>query len=381
MRYHGTDIDGVFLTPERLEVRGTNLNDLVGRFSYPQAVAHTLLGKAQTPDSAGAVEAVLAHSADTLAPDAPAIRLIRAAAAAGATPAQAVTAGLMVPGDEGATAPDSTSIVYGGLTPAMAEGLHLVARLPLYLAAAIAGSDAEARRRLEQARSTGGPYIRRIHALFLDGAVPEPWQTAVLEALFVAWHGGFGYLPPSVMMPRIAIGTGVPIRQALGAGFAAGGPNHIGACEEAIALLLECLGRASNGDLPMVTDAAIAAVLDAGRKVPGFGHPLFRTDPRAPHLRSLIEEYGVSGMAPIVAYDAAVDSMQRRTGLPPNIDFASAALFIAAGVRTRAGGTLALCARGAGMVAHMIERQAKPAFGVNSAMARKQIDLLPKNWL
>ena len=377
MRYHGTDIDGIFLSPERLEVRGIDLLEIMERMSYPQAVALILLGKAHGPGAPGAVEAVLRSSLAAAAGDAAAIRLIRGATASGASPSQAVIAGLMAA--ESAVVPlPPLNDDSGALSAAMCEGLAIVGRLPAYVAAAIAESEADAEGRLERARTTPGPYLRRVQALFLDESPTEP-QTKALETLFVAWHGGFGYLPPSVMMPRIAIGTGVPMRQALAAGFAAGGPNHIGACEDAIAFLLGCLAHGP-ADVAAAVDEAIAGLLAQNRRVPGFGHPLFRADPRAPRLRVLAAAWGLEAPA-LVAYDAATDSMKRRTGLPPNIDFASAALFIAAGIRTTAGGTLALCARGVGMLAHMIERQAKPAFGVTSAMARKQLELLPKNWL
>ena len=75
-------------------------------------------------------------------------------------------------------------------------------------------------------------------ALFhiLLGEVPTDQQRKLLDIVLVAFHGGFGLLPPTTLVPRLVAGTGVSVPQALAAGYLASGPFHVGAVEQAMKL-------------------------------------------------------------------------------------------------------------------------------------------------
>jgi citrate synthase len=112
---------------------------------------------------------------------------------------------------------------------------------------------------------------------------------------------------------------------------------HGGASEAARALLRE-------GD---VRDA-IARRLDAGERVPGFGHAVYRVrDPRAELLLDRLE--------PAAALEDALDEMRHRRLPFPNVDLAIAAFTEAHDMVAGAGECIFAVARIAGWLAHAIE--------------------------
>jgi citrate synthase len=142
---------------------------------------------------------------------------------------------------------------------------------------------------------------------------------------------------------RVVASTGASLGNCLVAGLAAlSGPAHGGSTERVAAFLDEAARTRSAA-------AAVAARLERGEPIPGFGHPLYPDgDPRARALladrRSLAAVRGISG-----AVDAA-------TGLRPNVDLALVAL--ERGHRLPRGSALALFAigRSVGWVAHALEQ-------------------------
>ncbi|MBH9738017.1 citrate/2-methylcitrate synthase, partial [Burkholderia cepacia] len=73
--------------------------------------------------------------------------------------------------------------------------------------------------------SLAGASSHAQRMLVLTGATRNdaPAQAA-MDMLLVAWHAGFGYITPTVLAPRVAIGTGVTLTQAIASGFLASGP-------------------------------------------------------------------------------------------------------------------------------------------------------------
>ena len=57
--YLGTRIDGVHLNAEQLNVRSTDLNDLIGSASYTDALFHILLGRLPAADERRLFDIVL----------------------------------------------------------------------------------------------------------------------------------------------------------------------------------------------------------------------------------------------------------------------------------------------------------------------------------
>ncbi|WP_290369872.1 citrate/2-methylcitrate synthase, partial [Burkholderia cepacia] len=127
--------------------------------------------------------------------------------------------------------------------------------------------------------------------------------------------------------------------------------------------------------------AAIDAALDAKHTLYGFGHPLFVADPRPPHMRGLFAAHGFHG-AYVTLFDACCAQADARRALRPNIDFLTAATLLELGVAAPSWGVgVGLGARIAAMAAHAVERRRRPAFGVNSATARRLLAAVPVGWL
>ena len=98
--------------------------------------------------------------------------------------------------------------------------------------------------------------------------------------------------------------------------------------------------------------AAVRALLDAGRRVPGLGHPVHKdVDPRVPRLYALAEETGVLGphMRLLEAVRAANEEISGRR-LPINGAGAAGAALADLGLPPEAARGFALLARTAGLV-------------------------------
>lgn len=388
-RHRGTDIDGATLEPEALRVRDLDLNALIGATTFEGALAHLWFdvapGSAAHRTHEAAIGARLAAFAAALAPGSAAQSVAADLGAAGVAPVFAAASGLL-------RGLDDVTVRVAGLAPDDADldtMLLCAAAAPFLLHAAIEGrpfaadTGAGGGRAMLDAAATQAQRM-----LVLTGATRHdaPAQAA-MDMLLVAWHAGFGYITPTVLAPRVAIGTGVTLTQALASGFLASGPSHVGAALEAMHWLA-ALARSvpgGTGAPPAALDAAgraaIDAALDAKRTLYGFGHPLFVADPRPPHMRGLFASRGFDG-AYLTLFDACCAQADARRALRPNIDFLTAATLLELGVAAPSWGVgVGLGARIAAMAAHAVERRRRPAFGVNSATARRLLAAVPVGWL
>ncbi len=204
-------------------------------------------------------------------------------------------------------------------------------------------------------------------ALFhiLQGRLPDPEERELFDIVLVAFHGGFGLLPPTTLVPRLVAGTGVSTSQALAAGYLASGPYHVGAVEQAMGLYsrifeayrAESEGRPkTSGDLEQFAYDDISGMIDRGETIPGYGHPLLRKDPRPTHTRRVLCERGYQHPYYDV-FDGVVRCMQERKGVPANVDGITAAILLRLGFRVEHGTGLFLLARTAAMLAHIVEEQ------------------------
>ena len=368
-RYRGTDIDGPTLAPEGLWVRGNNLNDLIGAVSFEHALWQLWFGCPPAAEEIDAVRVRLAAFGADFARGNACVGATAAVAGAGVDMVFAAAAGLMR--DVGPLAVEVRRTDwdddFDDLLACLAGAPHLMCAALATRPAADAGAS-HARRLLDAAGAT-----RR-----------DPVAERVMDALLVAWHAGFGYITPTVLVPRCAIGTGVTLAQAIAAGFMSSGPLHVGAARAAMHWLQATAGDEvpdAHTDPARVRAAVDSALDEPGTLLSGFGHPLFEQDPRPPHLRALLQELGAGGRY-LSMYDVACARAAERKGLHPNIDFITAAALLDLGIREpRWGVAVGLCARIAAMGAHAVERRRRPAFGVNGATARKWLAAVPVGWL
>jgi citrate synthase len=387
-RYRGTDIDGATLAPEGLWVRGKNLNELIGALSFEEALWQIWFDRLPSADESEALHLRLACYGDAFARGNASVDATASVARAGVEMVFAAAAGLMRDVDHLAIGSEAR----GPWDDDFDALLACIAGAPYLMRAALG------RASVEEAHASHA--LRVLRAARRDesgesGAVPEANAERVMNALLVAWHGGFGYITPTVLVPRCAIGTGVTLAQAIAAGFMSSGPNHVGAALAAMRWLKSVAGTAHGGvdvcaasgphsdaaEHAAIAEAVERALDEPGTLLFGFGHPLFEQDPRPPHVRALLRAWGFEGRF-VRMYDAACARAAERKGLKPNIDFITAAALLDLGIdEPRWGVGVGLCARIAAMAAHAVERRRRPAFGVNSATARKLLAAVPVGWL
>lgn len=140
-------------------------------------------------------------------------------------------------------------------------------------------------------------FAEAIHLLF-TGELPSKERLAMLEAILVAFVD-YGIVSPSVSVSRIASSVGTGMMQCAAAGLIAfSGPYHGGAIEFVADMLSSGVREAneSGEDLVDVARKIVRDHLIAGKRVPGYGHPINKErDPRTDRLIEIAESNGFSG--------------------------------------------------------------------------------------
>lgn len=130
------------------------------------------------------------------------------------------------------------------------------------------------------------------------------------------------------------------------------GPLHGGANEQVMKMLLE-IKEVKN------TEAVLASRLAQKRKIPGFGHRVYRAeDPRATHLRKMAKELGekLGNTAWWEILMKAEAFMWREKKIYANVDCYSAAVYNLLGIPTDLFTPIFAVSRMAGWTAHVLEQ-------------------------
>jgi citrate synthase len=130
------------------------------------------------------------------------------------------------------------------------------------------------------------------------------------------------------------------------------GPLHGGANEDVIRLLL----AAGNQQKAL---EFVKETLDAKKKIPGFGHRVYRTeDPRATHLRALSEELGKrTGHLELYQTSKKIEeTVKQAKGLNANVDFYSASTYYSLGIPIDLFTPIFAVSRMSGWTAHVLEQ-------------------------
>lgn len=187
----------------------------------------------------------------------------------------------------------------------------------------------------------------------LTGRQPSEQESGALNALLntYAEHE----LNASTFAARTTVGTLSDYYSAMVSGIGAvKGPLHGGAVDDAMAVFSE-IGE-PGGVVPFV-EAALAA----RRKVPGFGHRVYRTrDPRAIAMDVLAAELGAEAGEPHwhATASALEAELLARKGLNANVDYYSALVLYHLGFPLSMFTSFIVCSRVAGWTAHVLEQYA-----------------------
>src|SRR5215212_1770539 len=133
----------------------------------------------------------------------------------------------------------------------------------------------------------GKVTLSELAFLMVQRRMPSPGETRLLDAVLVslADHG----LTPTVLAARLTH-TGAPesLQGAVAAGLLGAGSVFLGVVEDT-ARFLEGLDE---GDV----ESAVASEIEAGRRIPGLGHPVHKVqDPRTPRIYAIADETGTLG--------------------------------------------------------------------------------------
>jgi citrate synthase len=154
---------------------------------------------------------------------------------------------------------------------------------------------------------------------------------------------------------RVVVGTEADFYSAVVAGIGAiKGPLHGGAIDEVMRMLLEI-------ETPERAAAYVDEALEARRKLPGFGHRVYRAgDPRATQLRVMAEKLGTaSGDDRWFAIATAAEQRMRETkGIIANVDYFAAPVLYHLGFPLNVFTNVVASARIVGWSAHMLEQYA-----------------------
>jgi len=159
----------------------------------------------------------------------------------------------------------------------------------------------------------------------------------------------------STFTARVVAGTGADLHAAVVGGIAAlSGPLHGGANEAAMKLF-ERWGS------PEQTPGEVREMLSSGKKLYGFGHPLYRAyDPRATILKRISRELSEDAGEPnwFAITEGAELTVFEEKGLYPNVDLYSASVYRYLGIPTDLFTSLFAASRVVGQAAHVLEQQA-----------------------
>jgi citrate synthase len=160
-------------------------------------------------------------------------------------------------------------------------------------------------------------------------------------------------LNASTFAARVVAATLSDIHSAVTAGIGAlKGPLHGGANEEVIRMLLDA------GDEKTAL-AHVQDMLTNKKKIPGFGHRVYRTeDPRATHLRALSEELGRrTGHLDLYLTSKKIEeTIKEQKRLNANVDFYSASTYYSLEIPIDLFTPIFAVSRMSGWTAHVLEQ-------------------------
>jgi citrate synthase len=165
---------------------------------------------------------------------------------------------------------------------------------------------------------------------------------------------------------------------AVAAGILGAGPVVLGTSAECARLLTE--GVASGGEAVAVARDIARSIHEAGRKVPGFGHPVHRpVDPRAERILELADARGVSG-AHVELARALRDAVAQAWGkpLPMNVSMPIAAVLLELGYAADVVEAVPILARTASLLAHLAEERESPLGFLLAEKAEEAVEYRPE---
>jgi citrate synthase len=190
--------------------------------------------------------------------------------------------------------------------------------------------------------------------LLLTGEEPTEDQRFFFDLLLVA-IAEHGMMPTNVAARMTLAADPGSLQGAVAAGILGCGPVLLGTSEACAQLLEEAH---ADGD----PEELVRAIKAAGKRVPGFGHPVHRPlDPRAERILEVADERGMSGdyVALARTFRDAVANVWEKP-LTMNVSMPIAAVMLDLGFPSSTVKAVPLLARTASLLAHLAEERREP---------------------
>lgn len=228
------------------------------------------------------------------------------------------------------------------------KATNLTAQMPTIVAA---------QARLQRGQEPIAPDPSLSHAAnycsMLTGKQPDETTTRTFDAMLILYAEH--ETNASTFACRVVAATEADFYSAVVAGIGAiKGPLHGGAIDEVMRMLLDI-------ETPERAAAYIDAALAARRKLPGFGHRVYRAgDPRASQLRGMAEKLGhASGDDKWFAIATAAEQrMHDAKGIIANVDYFAAPVLYHLGFPLNVFTNVIASTRIVGWSAHLLEQYA-----------------------
>jgi citrate synthase len=191
--------------------------------------------------------------------------------------------------------------------------------------------------------------------LLLKGEMPDAGERRLIDAILVAIADHGAGAPSAAATRVVATGNRQAPEAAIAAGILAIGDAHGGAGLACFTLIAASLTSRGARDLADVARDAVETARRDKIRIPGFGHRMYREDPRAVALLALADELGKSGAG--VGFVRAVERAFAASDatIPLNVDGAIAGVLYDLGYPALAAKLIFIIGRTAGLSAHLIE--------------------------
>lgn len=188
--------------------------------------------------------------------------------------------------------------------------------------------------------------------LYLDlvSQEPSPIECAAFEASLILYMDN--EFNASTFATRVSASTMTDIYSAISAGIGAlKGPLHGGANQE-VAKILQELATPESARL------WVSHMLAEHQKIMGFGHRVYKEDPRSVILKTYCEKLACRNQHLYDIARAIEDEIKiRKPTISPNIDFHVALLYLLLQIPPRFYVPIFVCSRVVGWCAHFMEQQ------------------------
>jgi citrate synthase len=201
------------------------------------------------------------------------------------------------------------------------------------------------------------PFSHWLYRVFTDDEGVCTERARMLEALVVSCMD-HGFTPPSTQACVLAASTRVPYEVGVAIGVGSITEVHGGASGGAAEFYADFLHKARyrGTDRSEVLEALMRETMSRGLRIPGLGHRIHTADPRCDALWSVAEETGVAAECVRASKLASnIFSRIRGTSLPMNVDGVIGAIVADMGLPPVLGTLVFILGRVAGLSAHYFE--------------------------